>query len=401
MSQPSSRQSLPTHFNNRELSWLEFNQRVLDEALNPDTPLLERLKFFCIVSSNLDEFFEVRVAGLKQSIESEAVVRSVDGRTATETFNAVNRRVRKLVEDQYFCWRNDLRPSLEKKRIRIVRFNELSHKDATWVTDYFRQKVFPVLTPLGLDPSHPFPQVFNKTLNIIVRLEGEVRGRRKQHMAIVQVPKVLPRLIALPREGSRRDYIFLGHVICNHMHDLFPGMEVLGYWRMRVTRNSELYIDEEEIANLLKAVEREVHNRRKGDAVRLELSHTAPPDIQRFLLRTLRLGRKDLYLVDGPLNPQGMMTIYGGDHSPELRDAQFVAPRVEGTGEDIDLFKKIRKGGHASPPPLRIVRDRGGPDGTGSERSEGPRDQTDTLSNRRRQTDRRRVDGRRGKTARR
>src|SRR5690242_17692253 len=166
-----TRSSSSQQFNNRELSWLEFNQRVLDEALDPKNPLLERVKFFCITSSNLDEFFEVRVAGLKQQMESDVVERSIDGLTATETFRAVTRRVRRMVEQQYACWQEELRPALAKNGIRFLKMEELDPADRAWLEQYYRAQVRPVVTPLALDPAHPFPQLLNKSLNLIVRLE--------------------------------------------------------------------------------------------------------------------------------------------------------------------------------------------------------------------------------------
>lgn len=333
----------PADFINRELSWLEFNQRVLDEALDSENPLLERIKFFCITSSNLDEFFEVRVAGLKQQIESDIVERSVDGLTASETFRAVTRRVRRLVEQQYACWQQDLRPALAKNGIRFLNFEDLGPTDVAWVEEYYRAQVRPVLTPLALDPAHPFPQLLNKSLNIIVRLEMAQSGQILRHLAVVQVPRVLPRLVRLPREGGKQDYIFLGVLIGNYLADLFPGTKILGYWHFRVTRNSELYIDEEETANLLKAVENELHNRRRGDAVRLEVEKDCPPDLRTALLGTLKLTEDDLYLIDGPLNPTRLMAIYEGDHSPELRDPPFVAPAAAALEGQTDLFAVIRE----------------------------------------------------------
>ncbi|HEX4645431.1 MAG TPA: polyphosphate kinase 1, partial [Verrucomicrobiae bacterium] len=333
----------PADFINRELSWLEFNQRVLDEALDAENPLLERIKFFCITSSNLDEFFEVRVAGLKQQIESDVVERTVDGLTASETFRSVTKRVRRLVEQQYACWQQDLLPALAKNGIRFLNFEDLSAADVAWVEEYYRAQVRPVLTPLALDPAHPFPQLLNKSLNIIVRLEMAKAGEVLRHLAVVQVPRVLPRLVRLPRESGKQDYIFLGALIGNYLADLFPGTKILGYWHFRVTRNSELYIDEEETANLLKAVENELHNRRRGDAVRLEVEKDCPPDLRAALLGTLKLNEDDLYLIDGPLNPTRLMAIYEGDHSPELRDPPFVAPAAAALEGQADLFAVIRE----------------------------------------------------------
>jgi len=251
----SANSSKPAHFLNRELSWLEFNQRVLDEASNADNPLLERLKFFCIVSSNLDEFFEVRVAGLKQQIESDVVSRSIDGLTATEIFKVVSARVRRMVNDQYACWRDDIQPRLAKNGIRLLEINELEKDDFQWLQEYYQAQVRPVLTPLAIDPAHPFPQLLNKSLNLIVRLELARGQEMLKHMAVVQIPRILPRMIQMPRTDARQDYVYLGQLIRHNLADLFPGTKILGCWPFRVTRNSELYIDEEETANLLKAVE--------------------------------------------------------------------------------------------------------------------------------------------------
>jgi len=333
----------PARFINRELSWLEFNQRVLDEALDPKNPLLERVKFFCIVSSNLDEFFEVRVAGLKQQIESDVVERSLDGLTASEAFRAITRRVRRMVEDQYDCWREQLMPSLSKSGIRILDLTELAPPELKWVEQYYRAEVRPVLTPLAIDPAHPFPQLLNKSLNLIVRLEMPKGEEMLKHLAVVQIPRILPRMVQVPNEEGRLDFIYLGRMIGHLLADLFPGTKILGYWPFRVTRNSELYIDEEETANLLKAVENELHNRRKGDAVRLEVDHECPVFIHDALLKTLRLTEEDLYLIDGPLNPTRLMALYQGDHSPELRDPPFVAPVATQLQDRPDLFAAIRE----------------------------------------------------------
>ena len=332
----------PEHFINRELSWLEFNQRVLDEALDESNPLLERLKFFTIVSSNLDEFFEVRVAGLKQEIESGQADRSLDGLTSSETLRAVIRRVRRMVSDQYACWKNDLEPALAGNRIRILPIKELSKSDLKWLEVFYWQQVRPVLTPLALDPAHPFPQLLNKSLNLIVRLEMKKSGEHHKHMAVVQLPAILPRLVQLPRRDGHRDYVYLGQLIGHFLADIFPGTKILGWWPFRVTRNSELYIDEEEESNLLKAVEAELHNRRRGDAVRLEVDRQCPSLIYDVLLKTLRLTAEDLYLIDGPLNVTRLLALYQGDHSPELRDAPFVAPVAKSLRGRENIFAAIR-----------------------------------------------------------
>ncbi len=333
----------PTHFLSRELSWLEFNQRVLDEALDTGNPLLERVKFFTITSSNLDEFFEVRVAGLKQQIESDVVERSNDGKTASETLRAIRKRVRAMIDQQYRCWREELVPALAKNGIELIEYEHLDDADRNWVEQYYRANVRPVLTPLGIDPSHPFPQLLNKSLNIVVQLDIEREGETERRLAVVQVPRVLPRLVRLPREDDKPDFIYLGGLIGHYLADLFPGTKILGFWHFRVTRNSELYIDEEDIGNLLKAVENELHNRRKGAAVRLEVEMGCPAEIYQYLLETLELTEEDLYVVDGPLNPVRLMAIYAGDHSPELRDKPFVAPTAPAFRGTNDLFTVIRQ----------------------------------------------------------
>jgi len=331
------------HFNSRELSWLEFNQRVLEEALDSANPLLERVKFFCIAGSNLDEFFEVRVAGIKQQIESDIVERSIDGRTATETFRVIHKRVSEMVDQQFRCWREELVPALAKNNIHFIQPENLDKTDLEWVEKYYNAQVRPVLTPLGIDPSHPFPQLLNKSLNIVVQLEIERNGVLQKRLAVVQVPRVLPRLVRLPRTDDRRDYVFMGQVIGHYLADLFPGTNLLGFWHFRVTRNSELYIDEEDVGNLLNAVEHELHKRLRGAAVRLEVDHDCPPEVYQNLLETLDLTEDDLYIIEGPLNPSRLMAVYEGDHSPELRDKPFVAPATPAFRDASDLFKVIRQ----------------------------------------------------------
>ena len=337
----------PVRYLNRELSWLEFNQRVLDEALNPATPLLERMKFFCITASNLDEFFEVRVASLKQEIEDNVNFRTPDGRTPAETLREVTIRVRRLVDDAYRCWREQLKPALAKNGVRFLQAATLDDEDHHWADAYYRAKVHPVLTPLAIDPSHPFPQLLNKSLNLIVRLTATHTGEVRRRLAVVQVPRVLPRLVRLPRaEAREHDYLFLADLIGAHLADLFPGTQIEGWWTFRVTRNSELYIDEEEVPNLLKAVENELHNRRKGDAVRLEVAADCPADIRAELLNTFSLSEHDLYVIDGPLNPTRLMAILDGDHAPELHDPRFVAPVAASLRDRSDLFAAIRERDH-------------------------------------------------------
>lgn len=332
------------HFLNRELSWLEFNQRVLDEALNEENPVLERLKFFCIASSNLDEFFEVRVAGIKQQIEAGSTQRTADGLTPPETFRAISHRAHRMVTDQSECWQKRLRPQLARHNIRFLKPAELNEADHRWLENFFRSEVQPVLTPLALDPAHPFPQLLNRTLNLIVQLRGVPAAKPGERLAVVPVPRVLPRLVRLPRaDAAQQDYVFLGQLIGRFLGDLFAGWQIAGYWLFRVTRNSELYIDDEDVANLLSAVENELQNRRKGDAVRLEVARDCPPAIRGDLLNRLRLGEADLYEIDGPLNPGRLMGIAEENRLPELRYPTFVAPISRALRQQPDLFAAVRQ----------------------------------------------------------
>lgn len=328
---------------NRELSWLEFNQRVLEEALDAENPLLERLKFFCIVSSNLDEFFEVRVAGIKQQIESEAVARSPDGLTATETFQAIAARTRRLVADQYRCWRRDLLPALGAHGFRMLEVNSLLPADQERLDRFIDAEVRPVTTPIAIDPAHPFPLIHNKALNLIALSEVQDEGKRRKRMVVLQVPRVLPRLVELAPEGRTRRFVFLGQAIASRLERLLPGSRLLGAWSFRVTRNSELYIDEADTGNLLKAVEREVHNRRKGGAVRLEVNKGCPAELIERLLEVHGLSRDDLHVIEGPLSPGGLMAIYAGDHSPELRDRPYLPPLSPKLPEGTNLFAAMRR----------------------------------------------------------
>ena len=335
----------PGRFFNRELSWLEFNRRVLEEALDPSVPLLERVKFLGITHSNLDEFFEVRVAGLKQQIESESAERAADGLTAGECLRVVTRRVRELVQEADECWSRELAPALEARGFRCLKPDALGEADRRWLAAYHRDKVHPVLTPLAVDPSHPFPQLLNKSLYLITRIRNpDARDARATRLAIVQVPRVLPHLVRLPRADGRWDCILMSDLIGANFAELF-GVEPIGsWWSFRVTRNSELYIDEEEASNLRLAVEAELHNRRKGEAVRLEVSSDGPEEIREELLATLGLGPHDLYSIDGPIAPARLMAILDGEHAPELREPPFIAPVPEPLRENADVFESLRRG---------------------------------------------------------
>jgi polyphosphate kinase len=248
-----------------------------------------------------------------------------------------------MVDQQFRCWREELVPQLAKNNIHFLHPADLDKADRAWLDNYYNTQVRPVLTPLGIDPSHPFPQLLNKSLNIAVHLEIERNGVVQRRLAVAQVPRVLPRLVKMPHADDRRDYLFMGQIIGHYLADIFPGTNILGFWHFRVTRNSELYIDEEDTGNLLNAVEHELHNRLRGAGVRLEVDHDCPPEICQDLLTRLELGEDDLYIIDGPLNPIRLMAIYEGDHSTELRDKPFHAPAAPAFRHGGEIFKIIRQ----------------------------------------------------------
>ncbi len=338
-----SRLASPENFINRELSWLEFNRRVLEEAQDPTQPLIERVKFLTIFSSNLDEFFEIRVAGIKQQIASETSDVGPDGLTPTETFNAIQRIAHELVATEYALWRNDLLPALAREGIRVHDVPELNVKRAAWARRYFRDEVFPMLTPLAIDASHPFPQLLNKSHNLLVR--AKARGSEARY-ALVQVPRVIPRLILLPRgktEDEPWDYIYLADLIKQNIGDLFPGLTVEGVHAFRVTRNSDLYIDEEEAENLLRSIEQELRRRSRGDAVRLEVETDCPRDFRERLLKFFHLTEADLYRIDSPLSMSHLLPLVTNDAFGKLKDRPFQPVRDPALPAYGSIFEAMRR----------------------------------------------------------
>jgi len=331
----------PSLFINRELSWLEFNERVLEEAQDPKNPLLERVKFLCIVSSNLDEFFEVRVAGLMQQKLSNFSALSPDTLSPSEQLAAVSVRVRKMVEDKYRLWNDLLVPELEKNNIFFLRYDELTDEEKEYYTGYFHKSVYPVLTPLAVDPVHPFPQLLNKSLNVAVELEGEDLNT---NLAVVQVPRILPRLLRYKAgKGGIYRYIFIGNLIQAHVGTLFHGVTVKGAYQFRVTRNSDLYLDEEETDNLLKTIELELRKRSRGAAVRLEVQADCPHHIAEQLLQTFALTDDDLYRVDGPINFLRLMPVVSEVDRPDLKFRPFASALAPGLADHDDIFAYIRR----------------------------------------------------------
>src|SRR5881296_3507874 len=334
----------PDHYLNREITWLAFNQRVLEEAADATQPLIERLKFLCIFSSNLDEFFEIRVAGIKQQIESETSDVAADGLSPTETFNQIQRLAHELVATEYELWNKELIPQLAKNGIRVRNVSELNAKRAAWARKYFQEEVLPMLTPLAVDASHPFPELLNKSHNLLVRAKAQRGG--EPLLAIVQVPRVVPRLILLPRgKGADEpwDYIYLASLIKQHIGELFPGLILDGVHAFRVTRNSDLYIDDEEAENLLRTIEQELRRSSRGDAVRLEVEADCPKDFLELLLRFFDLTEADVYKVDGPLSLTHLAPLISNDAFAKLKDRPFQPGRDPALPPHADIFEVLRR----------------------------------------------------------
>ena len=339
-----SRFSDPKNFINRELSWLEFNRRVLEEAQDPTQPLLERVKFLGIFSSNLDEFFEIRVAGIKQQIESETSNVGPDGMSPRETFNAIQRTTREMVATQYALWNNELVPELAKNGIRIHDVTKLDGNRSAWARQYFQEEVFPLLTPLAVDASHPFPQLLNKSHNLLLRARTSPESEPLH--AIVQVPRVVPRLIAMPRDKGDDvpwDYIYLASLIKHHIAELFSGLILDGVHAFRVTRNSDLYIDEEEADNLLRSIEQELRRSSRGNAVRLEVEADCPKDFEGLLLEFFDLAETDLFKLDGPLSMTHLSPLVANDAFAKLKDRPFQPARDPALPPHADIFEVMRK----------------------------------------------------------
>jgi len=331
----------PSLYTNRELSLLEYNQRLLEEAQDASNPLLERVKFICFISSNLDEFFEVRVAGLKQRLQSYGSPPGPDGMSPREQLAAISRRVRKLVQDKYQIWMEELVPALETNKIFFLGYDELTNAEKQYYTKYFEKSVFPVLTPLAVDPVHPFPQLLNKSLNVAVELEGEAIST---NLAVVQVPRILPRVLAFGAgEKNVYRYIFIGNLIQAHVSSLFHGVLVKGAYQFRVTRNSDLYLDDEETDNLLETIERELRRRARGDAVRLEIQQDCPRHIAERLLQTFGLSEDDLYQVNGPINFPRLLPVISEVDCPDLKFRPFSPAIVTLPADEEDIFSQIRR----------------------------------------------------------
>jgi len=336
----------PELYLNRELSLLEFDRRVLELAADPAVPLLERLRFLCISSSNLDEFFEIRVSGLKQQAAFGVEQPGPDGQSAQETLKRIALDAHALVAEQYRLLNETLIPELRQQGISFVRRTHWNEKQAEWVKHYFHHELQPVLTPMSLDPAHPFPRVLNKSLNFIVSLTGKDAFGRNSGVAVVQAPRLLPRLIALPRAPAQGayDFVFLSSIIHAHVGDLFPGMQVTGCFQFRLTRNSELFVNEEEVDDLLRALEGELLLRRYGEAVRLELADNCTPEMTQYLLDQFGLTPDDLYQMPGPVNLHRLLAVYEMVERPDLKYRPFTPGLPKPLSLNCDMFEAMKSG---------------------------------------------------------
>lgn len=338
--------SSPELYINRELSLLEFNRRVIAQASDETVPLLERLRFLCIASTNLDEFFEIRVAGLKQQVKFGSVQAGPEGLSPQEVLKRISETAHELVDEQYRVLNGDIIPALEKEKIRLLRRSEWKPATARWIKRYFNSNVLPVLSPIGLDPAHPFPRVLNKNLYFIVSLEGKDAFGRESGLAIVQAPRSLPRVVHVPAEKSSgpHDFILLSSIIHAHVGDLFPGMKAKGCYQFKVTRDSDLFVDSEEVDDLLRALEGELPSRRYSSAVRLEVADNCPQDLSDFLLQKFALGEDDLYMVNGPVNLNRLQAVHELVDRPDLIFPGFtpeVPPRL---AKSTNIFDTLRNG---------------------------------------------------------
>ena len=330
---------------NRELSLLDFNRRVLALAEDARVPLLERLRFLCIAGSNLDEFFEIRVAGLKEQLRARIAPPGMTLHEARDLVGRLAAGARTLVAHQYRVLNGDVLPALEAAGVRLVRRTEFTRAQRAWVAQYFAREVRPLLTPIGLDPAHPFPQVVNKSLNFVIELSGNDAFGRDTGIAIVKAPRVLPRVIKLPPDvaGAGSAFVMLSSVIHAHLSELFPGRRVGGYSQFRVTRDADLWIDEEEVKNLRQALQGELPQRQFGSAVRLEVAAECPPHLAAFLLQQFALGEDDLYRCDGPVNIARLASLADQVDIDALKYPPFVPGVPDRLRDAPDILAAIRE----------------------------------------------------------
>lgn len=339
---PREKQRAQNLLLSRDESWLSFNRRVLEEAQDATNPLLERVKFLAITASNLDEFFEIRIAGVLQRIEDGYNDASPDGATLRESLEAIKAETHRFVLDQYRCWNEELLPAMRRAGIRVLDWKEMGEEAREFATDYYQREVDPLLTPITIDPAHPFPRVLNKAMCLALLLRRKRRGAAGPVLGVLTVPRALPRFIRLPSAENRNDFIFLHDLIERNAAGMYRGYEILSRAAFRVTRNSNLYFQEEESRSLLETVRTELHNRRKGDAVRLEIDGGADAEIVERLRTNFELDESLVYRVDGPVNLSRIMNLYGASEDPNLKFLPFVPRELRLHRKSANLFDELR-----------------------------------------------------------
>jgi polyphosphate kinase len=330
-------------FNGRDHSWMQFNRRVLEEAEDPSNPLLERVKFLAITANNLDEYVEVRQAGLMQRIEDGYREPGYDGLRPDESLTALTAEIHDFVNAQYRCWNSHLVPELRKYGIRLLGWSELGNDARAFAQNYFQREVDPLLTPISIDPAHPFPRVLNKALCLALLLRAKRRSSGPQILGVVTVPRALPRFVRLPASDGSFDYLLLQDLIAQNLAGMYRGYEVLSHSAFRVTRNSNLYFEEEEARSLLETIRVELHNRRKGDAVRLEIETGADPEIVERLRVNFELDEDQLFRSNGPVNLSRLMFFYGDVQRPDLRFPSFTPKPLHLSRKSTGIFDELRQ----------------------------------------------------------
>ncbi len=328
-----------------ELSLLSFNERVLSMAVNPKTPLLERLKFLCIFSSNMDEFFEIRVSGLKAKADSAVSGESFDGLSPQLALEEISARAHALVELQYRTLNESVLPQMADYGIRFLKRDEWTEEQSKWLKTYFKREVLPILTPIRLDPAHPFPLTINKGLSIVVDLHDPDRDDR-HNIAVVPAPRALPRFIRLPDElcNSEYEYVFLSSIIHANIKRLFSNVKVLGCYQFRITRNSDLYVDLEEVEDLARTLEGELPSRLYGEAIRLEVSENCPKRILKFLQDRFQIHEQYIYPVNGPVNLNRLINLPDMVNRPQIKYPVFTPSTPDNLGHQSNLFEEISSG---------------------------------------------------------
>jgi len=330
-------------FNGRDYSWMQFNRRVLEEAEDSENPLLERVKFLAITGSNLDEYVEIRQAGLMQRIEDGYREPGYDGNRPDESLAVLTEEIHGFVAAQYRCWNDHLLPELRKQNIRLLEWKELGAEQRAFAQSFFQREVDPLLTPISIDPAHPFPRVLNKALCLAILLRAKRRSSGPQVLGVVTVPRTLARFVRLPAEDGHFDYLLLQDLIAQNLGGMYRGYEVLAHAAFRVTRNSNLYFEEEEARSLLETIRVELHNRRKGDAVRLEIEAQANPEIVERLRVNFELGEDQVLLGDGPVNLSRVMFLYGDVKRPDLKFAAFTPHPLHLSRKSANIFEELRQ----------------------------------------------------------